>query len=129
MSAMIRIKSNYSVKQTADRFSDLLEQKQLKLFARINHSAGAESIGATLRPTELLIFGKPEIGTPLMQANQEVALDLPQKILVLEDQSAQTWICYEDPEHLIAKHRLGGVDEVLNQVKGAMTALTNAATE
>jgi uncharacterized protein (DUF302 family) len=75
---LISVKSSHDVKATADRLENILNQKGMTVFIRINHSAGARKVGKTLRPTELVVFGNPKIGTPLMQCSQSVAIDLPQ---------------------------------------------------
>ena len=79
---LISIKSAHDVKTTADRLENILKEKGMTVFTRINHSAGAEKVGQQLRPTELVIFGNPKVGTPLMQCNQSMAIDLPQKALI-----------------------------------------------
>ena len=79
---LVSVQSPYSVKETADRFESIAKNKGLSLFARVNHSENASGVGLTLRPTETIIFGNPKVGTPLMQCAQNLAIDLPQKILV-----------------------------------------------
>ena len=80
-SGIISVKSSHDVKTTADRLESTLKQKGMNVFIRINHAQGAQKIGKELRPTELVIFGNPKVGTPLMQCRQSVAIDLPQKAL------------------------------------------------
>ena len=94
---MINVKSVHSVAQTADRLEKVLEAKGMTLFTRIDHAAGAAKVGEELRPTELLIFGNPKVGTPLMQCSQTVAIDLPQKALIWEDNEGSVWFSYNDP--------------------------------
>ena len=88
---MINVKSVHDVKTTADRLEDVLNAKGMKVFTRINHAAGAKSVGKDLRPTELVIFGNPKVGAPLMLCAQSVALDLPQKALIWEDKAPATF--------------------------------------
>lgn len=101
--ALISVKSPYPVSQTVDRLEASTKKRGLKVFARIDHAAGATSIGKTLRPTELLIFGNPEGGTPLMQCNQTAGIELPLKALAWQDEQGQVWLGYNAPGTL-ARH-------------------------
>lgn len=101
---VIAVKSPRSAKETMDRFEGLAKQKGLNVFARIDHAAGAAKVDKTLRPTEVLIFGDPKSGTPLMECAQSVGIDLPQKALVWEDASGQVWLGYNDPAYLARRH-------------------------
>ena len=101
---LITIKSPFSPKETMDRLETLLQQKGMTIFARVDHAAGAKKVGKTLRPTELLIFGNPQSGTPFMECAQTVGIDLPLKALVWEDASGQVWLGYNDPAFLAARH-------------------------
>ncbi|MGB5064388.1 MAG: DUF302 domain-containing protein [Candidatus Competibacter sp.] len=101
---LIAVKSPFSPKETMDRLESLLQQKGMTIFARVDHAAGAKKIGKTLRPTELLIFGNPQGGTPFMECAQTVGIDLPLKALVWEDASGQVWLGYNDPAFLAARH-------------------------
>jgi uncharacterized protein (DUF302 family) len=94
------IRSRSSVKATIDRLEASLKAGGVIVFARIDHAAGAISVGMSLRPTELLIFGNPKGGTPLMQANQTIGIDLPLKVLAWEDASGGVWVTYNDPAWL-----------------------------
>lgn len=89
---LIAVKSPRNAKETMNRFEELAKQKGLNVFARIDHAAGAAKIGKTLRPTEVLIFGNPQGGTPFMECAQSVGIDLPLKALVWEDASGQVWL-------------------------------------
>ena len=101
---LIEIKSPHSAKDTMTRLEDTVKQRGLTVFARIDHSAGAAKVGKTLRPTELLIFGNPQGGTPLMECAQTAGIDLPLKALVWEDSAAQVWLGYNDPAFLAKRH-------------------------
>ncbi|HHG3358531.1 TPA: DUF302 domain-containing protein [Vibrio parahaemolyticus] len=99
------------------------------VFARINHQENATKVDMTLRPTEVIVFGNPKVGTPLMICAQEVALDLPQKVLVYEDDEGKTWLAYNDPMYLKQRHHIEGCDEVLNKISGVLSNLINAAAK
>ena len=101
---LVALKSPYPVMETMSRFEDNAKQRGLTVFARIDHAAGATRIGKTLRPTEVLIFGNPQGGTPLMECAQTMGIDLPLKALVWEDAQGQVWLGYNDPAWLIARH-------------------------
>jgi uncharacterized protein (DUF302 family) len=103
---MIDRPSIYSVDQTVDRLKTILQFKGVTLFALIDHSGEAEKVGMKMRPTKLLIFGSPKAGTPLMLATPSVAIDLPLKILVWEDDQGRAWISYNAPEYLKQRHGL-----------------------
>ncbi len=125
---LIKTKSIHSVKATADRLEEILGKKGMTVFARINHAEGAKKVGKTLRPTELVIFGNPKVGTPLMQCEQTVALDLPQKALIWEDNSGQVWLSYNDPDYLLMRHNIKGCDKVIGKIKNALANFSKAAT-
>ena len=115
---LISVKSSHDVKVTADRLEDILNKKGMNVFIRINHAAGAKKIGKQLRPTELVVFGNPKVGTPLMQCNQSVGIDLPQKALIWQDDKGQVWLSYNDPNYLALRHGLSQCAEVLQNVWG-----------
>jgi uncharacterized protein (DUF302 family)/uncharacterized membrane protein YidH (DUF202 family) len=97
---------NHSVEQTVDRLKDILQSKEVTLFALVDHSGEAEKAGMKMRPTKLLIFGNPKAGTPLMLAAPSSAIDLPLKILVWEDDRGKVWLSYNSPEYLQKRHGL-----------------------
>ena len=101
---LVSVKSTRSAKETMDRLDDAVKQRGLVVFARIDHAAGATKIGKTLRPTEVLIFGNPQGGTPFMECAQTVGIDLPLKALVWQDASGQVWLGYNDPAYLAQRH-------------------------
>ena len=125
---MISMKSAHSVKETTDRLDRILRDKGMTVMKRVDHAAGAASVGRQLRPTELLIFGNPRIGTPLMQCNPGVAIDLPQKALIWEDDSGRVWLAYNDPKYLALRHDLRGCEEILDKVATALGNFSAAAT-
>jgi uncharacterized protein (DUF302 family) len=99
------------------RIEDIVKQQGLTVFARIDHAAGAAKIGKTLRPTELLIFGNPQGGTPLMECAQSAGIDLPLKALVWEDSTGQVWVGYNDPAYLAKRHEAAQCPVVENMSK------------
>lgn len=126
---VIQLKSDHSVAATADKLVNALTGKGLTVFAEIDHAAGAEEAEMTLRPTELIVFGNPKVGTPLMQCAQTTAIDLPQKALVWEDGDGQVWLGYNDPAYLKERHGLEGCDEALEKVATALDNFARMATQ
>jgi uncharacterized protein (DUF302 family) len=124
---LVSLRSQYSVQQTADRLASALESRGMRIFARIDHAAGAADVGQSLRPTQLVIFGNPRVGTPLMQCSQTTGIDLPQKALVWRDADGQVWLTYNDPEYLANRHVVVGCDAVLDKVKKALANFAAAA--
>lgn len=124
---LVSIKSAYSAADTATRLENTIKDKGLTLFARINHSAGAEKIGKKLRPTEVFVFGNPQGGTPLMECAQTAGIDLPLKALVWEDASAQVWLSYNDPAYLAKRHEAANCPVVENLGK-ALAGIGAAVT-
>ena len=125
---MIAIKSAHSVKDTITKFETVAKERGLHIFARIDHAAGAQKIGKTLRPTELLIFGNPQGGTPLMECAQTAGIDLPLKALAWQDASGQVWLGYNDPQFLAARHGAKDCGPVAAGLRNALDGLAGAAT-
>lgn len=119
--------SKHSVKETLDRLTETLKSKGITPVARVDHAAAAKAAGLELKPTEVLLFGNPKLGTPLMQANRHSAIDLPMKVLAWEDDAGRVWIAYTPPEMLKTRYKIEGRDEVLKSMAGALEAFTNAA--
>ena len=126
---VIRIKSQHSVSDTVDKLESALKNKGMTIFKRVSHSDGAAKVGLELRPTQLLIFGNPGVGTPLMQCQQLAALDLPQKALVYEDADGQVWLAYNDPEYIADRHNITGCDDVVSKISSALFNFSMAATQ
>jgi uncharacterized protein (DUF302 family) len=103
---IIRIASHHSVAATADRLETLLKEHGIIVFARIDFSGDAKRAGLEMRPEQLVIFGNPKGGTPLMLAQPTVGLDLPLKALVWEDAQGQTWLGYNDPTYIVRRHAI-----------------------
>lgn len=122
---MVAKPSNHSVEQTVDRLKNILQARGVTLFALVDHSGEAEKVGMTMPPTKLLIFGNPKAGTPLMLAVPSIAIDLPLKILVWEDQGGKVWVSYNSAEYL--KDRHGLPEELLQSIAVVETLATKAA--
>ena len=122
---LVAIKSPYRAKETMDRLAAVVEQRGLNVFARIDHAAGAAKIGKSLRPTEVLVFGNPQGGTPFMECAQSIGIDLPLKALVWEDADSQVWLGYNDPAFLARRH---GVPDcpVVGTLRKALEGLVEA---
>ena len=125
---VIDVKSAHSVKATADRLEKVLKSKGMTVFARIDHAAGAKKVGKELAPTELVIFGNPKVGTPLMQCAHSVAIDLPQKALIWQDKGGQVWLSYNDPNYLAKRHAIKDC-AVVNKIVNALGNFAKAATK
>lgn len=121
--------SKYPVKETMDKLAAALEAKGIKPAARIDHAAAAKANGLELKPTEVLLFGNPKLGTPLMQANRAIGIDLPMKVLAWEDDAGKTWVGYVAADTLKARHGVTGKDDAFKAMTGALDAFTKAATE
>ena len=103
---IVDIPSNHSVDQTVEKLRAILEAKGVSLFALVDHSGEAEKVGLKMRPTKLVIFGSPSAGTPLMLAAPSLALDLPLKVLIREDDNGRVWVSYNSPDYLKERHGL-----------------------
>jgi uncharacterized protein (DUF302 family) len=123
---MVVAKSPKSVKDTMDRLEKIVKQRGLNVFARIDHAAGASKAGKSLRPTELLIFGNPKGGTPLMACAQTAGIDLPLKALVWEDVSRQVWIGYNDPAYIARRHEISNCP-IVEKLRKALADIAAAA--
>jgi uncharacterized protein (DUF302 family) len=123
---MITIKSSYGPEETMARLEAAVTAKGMTVFAHIDHAAGAAKVDMKLRPTDLLIFGNPNGGTPVMQSVQAIGIDLPLKALVWQDEAGTTWLSYNDPVWLVGRH--GGSADAKAAVKGMATALDAVAT-
>ena len=125
---LINIQSAHDVKTTADRFENILKTKGMTIFTRIDHAEGAKKVGKTLPATELIIFGNPKVGTPLMQCQQSIAIDLPQKALIWQDKNGQTWLSYNDINYLTKRHNLTGCNKVIRKIEKVLNNLAKSAT-
>ena len=103
---IITLPSPYSVPETLNRLDSLLQAKNINIFARIDHSGEAEKVGLHMPPTQLLIFGSPKGGTPIMLASPLSAIDLPLKALAWQDAEGKVWLSYNDPQYIKARHSI-----------------------
>ena len=122
---LIAVKSPYSTKETLTRLEAILKDKGMIVFARIDHAAGAAKIGKQLRPTEVLIFGNPQGGTPFMECSQTIGIDLPQKALVWEDATGAVWLGYNDPDYVAARHGAAQC-QVIGNLQQGLAAIAQA---
>jgi uncharacterized protein (DUF302 family) len=124
------VPSNHGPKETMDRLEAEVKAKGLTVFARVDHAAGAAAVGMPLRPTELLVFGNARGGTPLMQANQIVGIDLPLKALVYQDAAGKVWLAYDNPSWIAQRHGLGAdVGPTIQALTKAIEALAAGAVK
>jgi uncharacterized protein (DUF302 family) len=125
-SGIIDVLSRYTVPETLARLQSILKEKALTVFALIDHSGEAEKAGLTMRPTQLLIFGSPKGGTPLMVAAPRLSIDLPLKALAWQDEHGQVWLSYNSPEYLQERH--GFPAELMKNIAG-IAGLVQKAVE
>lgn len=124
---MIALKSAGNVEETTQRLGKVLKEKGVNVVTTVDHAAAASKAGMKLRPTRVVIFGNPKAGTPLMQCAQTIAIDLPQKALVYEDDKGQTWIAYNDVEYLAKRHNIGKCGEAVESNAKALKAIIGQA--
>lgn len=121
--------SSFGPKETMDQLAAAVTNRGISILARIDHGAAAAEVGMELRPTEVLIFGNPRAGTPLMQAIQTTGIDLPLKALVWRDEGGTTWLAYNDPRWLAKRHGIdAGLDRIVGAMADVLAALAKEAT-
>jgi uncharacterized protein (DUF302 family) len=123
---IVDVASRYSVPETLARLQTILKEKGMTVFALVDHSGEAEKAGLAMRPTQLLIFGSPKGGTPLMVAAPRLAIDLPLKALAWQDEAGQVWLSYNSPEYLQQRH--GFPAELMKNIAG-IAGLVQKAVE
>lgn len=121
---IVDMPSRHSVDQTVEALKTTLQSRGVTLFAVVDHSGEAAKVGMAMRPTKLLIFGSPKAGTPLMLAAPSIAIDLPLKILVSEDDQGKVWVSYNSPSYLKQRHALP--QELLANIAVVETLAANA---
>jgi uncharacterized protein (DUF302 family) len=120
--------SDQPVATTMDRLEKIVASKGFRVFARVDHGAGAAGVDMALRPTQLLIFGNPKGGSVLMQSAQSVGIDLPLKYLVWEDADGQVWVSWNAPAYLAGRHGLDPQMPVLTKMSNGLAGMAKAAT-
>jgi len=120
--------SAFGPEATMDRLLAEIASKGLTVFARIDHSALASGVGLSLSRTELVLFGNPRGGTPLMQENQTIGIDLPLKALIWQDPQGRTWLSYNDPEWLALRHKISRAGVVIDTLRKLIEVISAAAT-
>lgn len=125
---LISKKSHYSVKETLDKLEAVLKKKGIGVALRWDHAAKAKGVGIPLRPTELLMFGNPKLGSHFFTSNQTAGIDLPLKALAWEDEKGQVWLTYNDPAYIAKRHKIKNRAEIQAKMTSALNNLTNAAT-
>lgn len=123
---IVDVRSSHSVPETLVRLQSIVKEKGMTVFATIDHSGEAEKAGLKMRPTQLLIFGSPKGGTPLMVAAPSLAIDLPLKALAWQDGEGQVWLSYNSPEYLQQRH--GFPADLIKNIAG-VAALVQKAVE
>lgn len=124
---MTNVPSLHDVATTMDRLEAIVKEKGMKVMARVDHSSNASKVDLELRPTQLLIFGNPKVGTPLMLCSQTIAIDLPQKMLVWQAEDGKVFLSFNDPAYLKSRHSTEGCDEIFAKVSGALVNFAKAA--
>jgi uncharacterized protein (DUF302 family) len=118
----------HGANETVARLKSLLAQKGIQVFAHIDHAAGAQTVGMSLRPTQVLIFGNPRAGTPLMQSQQTMGLDLPLRVLIWDDAAGKVWLTYRRVADLARDHHVADQDEAVKRLDAGLAGLVQAAT-
>ncbi|MDX2470648.1 MAG: DUF302 domain-containing protein [SAR324 cluster bacterium] len=126
---VVLVKSSHTLDGTIDRLVKVLKAKGMTIFANIDHAQGAKKVGQKLRPTKVLVFGNPKIGSLIMKCNQLAAIDLPQKAMVFQDKNGQVWLAYNDPTYLSERHAIKGCQKPLKKIKAALAKFAEIATE
>jgi uncharacterized protein (DUF302 family) len=125
---LISVKSTHDVVTTANRLEGALKEKGVTVFARIDHAAGAQRVDQTLKPTLLIIFGSPAMGTPLIQRSRSIGIDLPLKALIWEDSAGQVWFTYNAPDYLVHRHGITEMGAAVQKMEQALSNFAMAAT-
>jgi uncharacterized protein (DUF302 family) len=125
---LVTLPSAHNATETVERLKGLLARKGIALFAHIDHADAARQVGLSLRPTQVLVFGNPKAGTPLMQSRQTIGLDLPLRVLVWEDEAGKAWLTYRRVEDLARRHHVAGLDEAVKGLDAGLASLAQGAT-
>jgi len=125
---LVDVRSRFSVQETIDRYQAAVEKAGMKVFDRIDHAAGAAGVGLALRPTTLLIFGNPKVGSQLMLSDQRAGIDLPMKALAWRDAEGVVWLSYNPPAYLFGRHPISGKEKLRHKMEQALAHFAKAAT-
>jgi uncharacterized protein (DUF302 family) len=123
------IRSSFGPKETMDRLEAEIRAQRMTVFARIDHAGAAAVVGLKLAPTELIIFGNARGGTPLMQSEQTVGIDLPLKALVWEDAAGKTWLSYNEPSWTARRHGVSNAEQVVSKMDAALSAMARKVAD
>lgn len=127
---LVTLQSTRGFDETFNRLRNAIEANDaLSIIATVDHAANAQSVGMQLPPTRLIIFGNPNLGTPLMQSERTTGIDLPQKFLVWQDADGEVFVTYNDPAYLARRHNIEGREQILNQISMALRTLAEGATQ
>jgi uncharacterized protein (DUF302 family) len=126
-SQLTTLECKFSVKKTADRLATVLEEKGLKVAARIDHAAGAKAVGLEMPPTEVVMFGNPKLGTPLMLASPEIAIKLPMKVVLWQDGGGKVCVGYVAPAELAKRYAVSGQGGTIEKMSGALAGFAKVA--
>ena len=126
---LLRKESPHSVTETVGKLEAVLKDKKLTVFSKIDHAAGAKSVDQDLRPTTLIIFGSPAVGTALIEAEQTMGLSLPLKMLVWQDAAGKVWLGYDMPASVVAERGVAKDHPVVGRVTAALAAVAEAAVK
>ena len=124
---MVYKKSANSVEKTLDRMETILKEKGVAIIARVEHSQSAKKLNIELRPTALLIFGNPQLGSHFFTSHQSAGIDLPLKVLAWQDEKGQVWIAYNDPQYIAKRHGIADREEIVKKMTGALDKFTEFA--
>ncbi|MFW5739206.1 MAG: DUF302 domain-containing protein [Myxococcota bacterium] len=124
-SGLIVTSSPDDVPATVKRIREAIEEKGLKVMATVDHAANAEGVDLELPPTVLIIFGNPAVGTKLMQKQRSIAIDLPMKMLVWQNEAGETKVAFNTPSYLFKRHGVRGMDETAAKIRSLLDALAN----
>ena len=126
---LVMKRSPYSVSRTIQRLENLLRRKGFTIFAVVDHWAGAKKAGIKLRPTRLLIFGNPKVGSHFFTSKQTAGIDLPMKALAWKDARGRVWLAYNDPKYIANRHGINNRPEIVKKMTGALDNFTNMAVK
>src|SRR6266550_6484779 len=129
MEGLLSIRSRFGPNETMDRLEAAIRAQGMKVFARIDHAAGASEAGLELRPTEVIIFGNARGGTPLMQSVQTIGIDLPLKALVWQDAKGKTWLSYNEPSWIAQRHGVTNAESAVSKMTVALSAISREAAD